>query len=109
MNAVDTNVLIYAHDTRESRKSAIANRLIYNLADGVLLWQVGCEYIAASRKLEPLGYSTEDAWAELRRLRNSGNRLVRRTGCGIVLICYFSATASPSGTRCWWRRAWKAA
>ena len=50
-------------------KSAIAKRLLADLPNSVVLWQVGCEYIAASRKLEPLGYSIEDAWAELRRLR----------------------------------------
>lgn len=43
--------------------------MLAGLPDGVLLWQVGCEYIAASRKLELIGYSVADAWAELHRLR----------------------------------------
>lgn len=54
MNAVDTNILIYAHDTRYPVKLAIAEALIRTLTDGVLLWQVACEYVAASRKLAAL-------------------------------------------------------
>jgi predicted nucleic acid-binding protein len=69
MNAVDTNVLIYVHDPRDPRKQQIAKKLIENLDDGVLLWQVACEYIAASRKLEPLGYSLTAAWKDLHDLR----------------------------------------
>ncbi len=52
MNAVDTNILIYAHDTRYPAKLAIAETLIRTLTDGVLLWQVACEYVAASRRLD---------------------------------------------------------
>jgi predicted nucleic acid-binding protein len=69
MNAVDTNVLIYVHDPRDSDKQQIASSLITSLADGVLLWQVACEYIAASRKLEPLGYSRDKAWEDIRNLQ----------------------------------------
>ena len=57
MNAVDTNVLIYVHDDREPQKKQVAKNLVHGLADGVLLWQVACEYIAATRKLAPLGYT----------------------------------------------------
>jgi predicted nucleic acid-binding protein len=70
MNAVDTNVLIYAHDTSHPVKQARAESLIQSLSDGVLLWQVACEYIAASRKLEPLGYSRTEAWKDLRQLQS---------------------------------------
>jgi predicted nucleic acid-binding protein len=70
MNAVDTNILIYAHDTRHPIKRARAESLIESLADGVLLWQVAREYIAASRKLEPLGYSRDEAWQDLRQLQS---------------------------------------
>ena len=52
MNAVDTNVLIYAKDRRDPRKQAIAEALIRDLRDGMLLWQVACEFLAASRKLD---------------------------------------------------------
>ena len=71
MNAVDTNVLIYAHDPRDPAKQSAATSQIENLKDGVLLWQVACEYLAASRKLEPLGYSVAKAWQDLRDLRNA--------------------------------------
>lgn len=69
MNAVDTNVLIYAHDPRDPVKQNKAVALIASLTDGVLLWQVSCEYIAASRKLAAYGLSPQQAYADLRRLR----------------------------------------
>ena len=70
MTAVDTNILFYAHDPRDIRKHDIAVELIASLHDtGVLLWQVGCEYLAVSRKLEPFGYSRTQAAAEMRDLR----------------------------------------
>ncbi|HVG18349.1 MAG TPA: hypothetical protein VNI02_04800, partial [Blastocatellia bacterium] len=50
MNAVDTNILIYARDSRDPIKRAKASVLLQSLTDGVLLWQVSCEYMAASRK-----------------------------------------------------------
>ncbi len=37
MNAVDTNVLIYARDGRDPVKQAIAATLLASLTDGVLL------------------------------------------------------------------------
>ncbi len=69
MNAVDTNVLIYTHDPRDPAKQNKAVALVASLADGVLLWQVACEYIAASRKLTAYGLSLKQACADLRRLR----------------------------------------
>ena len=69
MNAVDTNVLIYAHDPRDPEKQAIAVSLIESLADAVLLWQVACEYVSVSKKLEPFGYSREQAWQDVQELR----------------------------------------
>ena len=62
MRAVDTNILFYAHDPRDAVKQDIAVSLMRSLTDGVLLWQVACEYLSASRKLESLGYSRADAW-----------------------------------------------
>lgn len=70
MNAVDTNVLIYVHDPRVADKQQIAASLVGSLTDGILLWQVACEYMAASRKLEPLGYSRQQAWADLSKLQS---------------------------------------
>lgn len=69
MIAVDTNVLLYAQDSREPVKQAKAEALIQTLQDGVLLWQVACEYLAASRKLAPLGYDFTDAWRDLEEVR----------------------------------------
>ncbi|HEX8069105.1 MAG TPA: PIN domain-containing protein [Pyrinomonadaceae bacterium] len=69
MNAVDTNVLIYVHDDREPVKQATADVLIQSLPEVMLLWQVACEYIAASRKLAAAGYSREMAWRDIRKLQ----------------------------------------
>ena len=69
MNAVDTNVLLYAHDPRDPRKREIATELIASLTDGVLIWQVACEYLAASRKLEGYRYSRTQAFGDVGELR----------------------------------------
>ncbi|MEM4168341.1 MAG: PIN domain-containing protein [Candidatus Caldarchaeum sp.] len=68
MNAVDTNVLLYVHDSREPAKQQQAISLVLSLTDGALLWQVACEYLAASRKLEPLGFNRSQAWQDIQRL-----------------------------------------
>lgn len=69
MNAVDTNVIFYALDPRDPRKKAIADSLLRTIPDGVLLWQVAVEFMAASRKLQPYGFAVEHAWLHLHRLR----------------------------------------
>ena len=69
MIAVDTNILFYVHDPRAPAKQATAASLVQSLMDGVLLWQVACEYLAASRKLEPLGYNRLQAWQDICDLR----------------------------------------
>ncbi len=69
MNAVDTNILFYARDPRDIRKQQIAIGLIDSLVDGALLWQVACEYLSASRKLEAFGYEPEHAVADILELR----------------------------------------
>jgi len=51
MIALDTNVLIYACDKADLKRQQVALALISNAGDGVLLWQVACEFVAASRKL----------------------------------------------------------
>ncbi|HYO24567.1 MAG TPA: PIN domain-containing protein [Lacipirellulaceae bacterium] len=68
MIAVDTNIHIYAHDSRDARKQLTALQVIESLTSGVLLWQVACEFLAASRKLAPQGHRTEDSRAVLRDL-----------------------------------------
>ena len=52
MIALDTNVLIYACDKADPRRQKIALDLVSNTPDAVILWQVACEFIAASRKLD---------------------------------------------------------
>ena len=71
MNAVDTNVLIYANDPRDPRKQAIATSLVEDLDNAALLWQVVCEFLAASRKLESYGFGATDAWHYVQRLGNA--------------------------------------
>lgn len=65
MNAVDTNVLVYACDRRDPAKQAEAMALIKRLTDGVLLWQVATEFIAVSRKLAADGFTPDQAWRRL--------------------------------------------
>lgn len=69
MNAVDTNVLIYVRDPRDPVKQQKAVKLTTSLSDGALLWQVACEFVAASRKLAPFGFTQAQAWREVERLR----------------------------------------
>lgn len=69
MNAVDTNVLIYVRDPRDPVKQQKAVQLTTGLSDGALLWQVVCEFVAASRKLAPFGFTQTHAWHEVERLR----------------------------------------
>jgi predicted nucleic acid-binding protein len=65
MNAIDTNIWIYRHDSRDPQKQRIADQLILSVRPQVLLWQIGCEFIAASRKLAVLGFTEDHAWAAL--------------------------------------------
>lgn len=69
MNAVDTNILIYVNDPRNPVKQAVAASLIPSIKEGILLWQVACEYLAASRKLESLGYDRAQAYQYIRDLQ----------------------------------------
>ncbi len=69
MRAVDTNVLIYIQDSRDLVKQAKASALVASLTDGVLLWQVACEFLAASRKLAAIGYDQKQAFQDLAALR----------------------------------------
>lgn len=69
MNAVDTNILIYVNDPRNPVKQGVAFSVVSALTEGVLLWQVACEYLAASRKLELLGYDRVQAYQYIRDLQ----------------------------------------
>ncbi|HAK96636.1 MAG TPA: nucleic-acid-binding protein, contains PIN domain protein [Planctomycetes bacterium] len=68
MTGIDTNVLVYACDKRDPVKQAKAQELIEKTGDGVLLWQVACEFLAASRKLDAQGFTPCEAWARLSEL-----------------------------------------
>jgi predicted nucleic acid-binding protein len=65
MNAIDTNIWVYCHDSRDGVKQRRAQELIETLNSIALLWQVGCEFIAAARKLQRYGFTGEDAWQSL--------------------------------------------
>ncbi len=70
MNAVDTNILLYVHDPRDPVKQATATKLTTSLPDGVLLWQVACEYVAASRKFVAFGLSRQQAYDDILRIES---------------------------------------
>lgn len=65
MTALDTNILIYACDKADPKRQATALELISTTTDCVIPWQVACEFIAASRKLERQGFTATDAWDRL--------------------------------------------
>lgn len=65
MIAIDTNVLIYACDRSDERRQQAAIELISRQTDGILLWQVACEFIAASRRLTKNGFTPSQAWERL--------------------------------------------
>jgi len=65
MIAIDTNVLLYACDRRSPDKQAQAIELVESVSGGLLLWQVACEFAAASRKLGAVGFTLEQAWDRL--------------------------------------------
>lgn len=70
MIAVDTNVLIYACDQADPRRQKIAIDLTTSSRDGVLLWQVACEFLSASRKLNKQGFTATHAWNRLAEFRD---------------------------------------
>jgi len=65
MIALDTNILIYACDKADPKRQRLALDLVSSARDGVLLWQVACEFVAASRKLRSQGFTVVDAWYRL--------------------------------------------
>jgi predicted nucleic acid-binding protein len=65
MIALDTNILIYACDKADLKRQRVALDLVSSAGDGVLPWQVACEFVAASRKLRSQGFTLVDAWDRL--------------------------------------------
>lgn len=59
MNAVDTNVFVYALDQQEPAKQRTADRLVLRLTSApavtVVLWQVVVEFLATLRRWESKG------------------------------------------------------
>jgi predicted nucleic acid-binding protein len=66
MTAFDTNVLIYSCDHADPGRQNRAFEILAAAQDGVLLWQVAVEFLAASRKLASQGFTSAQAWARLR-------------------------------------------
>ena len=98
MIAIDTNVVIYACDQADHRHQKIALDLISNAWDGVLLWQVACEFLSASRKLHRHGFTPAHAWNRLDEFRDllplvlpSDGNLARAKGLHLT-------RGHPSGT-----------
>lgn len=60
--AFDTNILLYAADARDPRKQGIAVSTLQSHPGGMLLWQVGVEFIASSRRLYTHGMTAVAAW-----------------------------------------------
>jgi predicted nucleic acid-binding protein len=65
MIAFDANVPIYSCDRADPIRQRRAFDLVAAAHDGILLWQVAVEFVAASRKLSPQGFTSEHAWARL--------------------------------------------
>jgi predicted nucleic acid-binding protein len=76
MDALDTNVWLYAYDKRDPLKQNIAIGLLENVPSLALLWQVGCEFVAGARKLEHLGFTQEQAWEALARMKDAADAVL---------------------------------
>ena len=76
MNAIDTNIWLYSHDSTDAKKQLVAQQLILTTRSLALPWQVGCEFIAGSRKLQPQGFTEARAWAALAKMRKMANRIL---------------------------------
>ena len=102
MNAIDTNVWLYSHDTRDPRKQGIAQQLIATTRPLALPWQVGCEFVAASRKLATAGFTEAQAWAALAAMRVLANAILLPVpDLWPETQALQAPYASPSGTRSW--------
>jgi predicted nucleic acid-binding protein len=79
MIALDTNIWIYNHDTRDPVKQQKAQNLIATARPLVLPWQVGCEFVAVCKKLELQGFSSEDAWDALADMQGMAQTILLPT------------------------------
>ena len=76
MHAPDTNIWIYSHDTRDAHKRAAAQHLIATTRPLALPWQVGCEFIAAGRKLAAVGFTETQAWTALAAMQTLADAIL---------------------------------
>jgi predicted nucleic acid-binding protein len=97
MNAVDTNVLLYVQDPRDPGKQAIAAALVSSMVDGVLMWQVACEFLAASKKLAATGFTRDQARQYIRDLRNLWQPFCQIGACWIEPSNCNSNSVCPTG------------
>lgn len=65
MTAFDTNLLIYCCDKSDPQRQSRAWEVLAGSTDEILLWQVACEFVAASRKLKAQGFTSAHAWDRL--------------------------------------------
>ena len=79
MHAIDTNVWIYSYDERDQHKKRIALDVIAITRPLALPWQVGCEFVAASRKLSASGFTEEQAWSGLDAMRGMADCILLPT------------------------------
>ena len=70
MLAIDTNVLLYAYSDSDPTKRDRARIVLTTSADGVLLWQVACEFVAAARKIAPHAPRSQ-IWERLGEIRSA--------------------------------------
>jgi predicted nucleic acid-binding protein len=76
MFAIDTNIWIYSQDKRDLLKQSVALELIATTRPFVLPWQVGCEFVAASRKLAAFGLTEQHAWECLGAMESMSNAIL---------------------------------
>lgn len=99
MNALDTNIWGYCHDHRDTRKQQRALELVKTVRPLALPWQVGCEFMAASRKLRTVGWTEGQAWAALSKMGRLVNAiLLPDVTLWPAALHFKSSTAFPSGT-----------
>ena len=95
MIALDTNVLIYACDRSSPDRQKRAAELIDRATDGVLLWQVACEFVVSLRVVQDIG-----GWSTLRMLERyahpSGAEMSRAVQ---VLTAYTTGTKTGTATK----------
>jgi predicted nucleic acid-binding protein len=76
MDALDTNIWLYAYDRRDPAKQNAVVDLLERIPSLALLWQVGCEFVAGARKLGHLGFTQEQAWEALVRMTDAADAVL---------------------------------